>query len=144
MINRPFWIDTIENAWKKRPIVWLAGARRVGKTTLTKMLKDTTYMNCDLPSNHRKLEDPESFYESVKSDWVIAFDEVQKLEDPSRILKIGADEYPGIKILATGSSTLDARRKFSDSLTGRKSVIYLYRIVELNKNQIEMFRLYFR
>jgi hypothetical protein len=41
------------------------------------------------------------------------------------VLKIAADEYPGLKILATGSSTLAATGKFKDSLTGRKTSIYL-------------------
>ena len=46
-------------------------------------------------------------------------DEVHQLADPSRLLKIGADEFPKLKILATGSSTLAATQKFRDSLTGR-------------------------
>jgi len=46
-------------------------------------------------------------------------DEVHQQADPSRLLKIGADEFPKLKILATGSSTLAATQKFRDSLTGR-------------------------
>ncbi len=45
--------------------------------------------------------------------------------DPSRLLKIAADAFPKLKILATGSSTLAATRKFRDSLTGRKRVVSL-------------------
>jgi len=29
--------------------VWLAGVRRVGKTTLARMLGGAEYLNCDLP-----------------------------------------------------------------------------------------------
>jgi predicted AAA+ superfamily ATPase len=47
------------------------------------------------------------------------------LEDPSRVLKIAADAYPHLRVLATGSSTLSATRKFRDSLTGRKETLYL-------------------
>jgi len=36
---------------------------------------------------------------------------------------IGADEFPRLQILATGSSTLAATQKFRDSLTGRKRVV---------------------
>jgi predicted AAA+ superfamily ATPase len=125
MYKRPFWINRIYNAWMKRSVIWLSGARRVGKTTLTKMLENPVYMNCDLPSVHRKFGDPEAFYESIRPGNFLVFDEIHRLEDPSRILKIGADEYPQIKILATGSSTLEASRKFRDSLTGRKIAIYL-------------------
>ena len=40
-------------------------------------------------------------------------------------LKIGADVFPKLKILATGSSTLAATRKFRDSLAERKRSIHL-------------------
>jgi uncharacterized protein len=56
---------------------------------------------------------------------VVAFDEIHQLRDPSRVLKIGADLFPQLKILATGSSTLAASKKFRDTLTGRKRQIYL-------------------
>ncbi len=125
MKNRPFWTRRIERAWQKRPIVWLSGVRRVGKTTLARMLPDTVYLNCDLPSVVRRLQDPELFYDSLPEGSRIIFDEVHRLDDPSRALKIAADEYSHLKILATGSSTLAATKKFRDSLTGRKMSLYL-------------------
>lgn len=125
MIQRTLWLDCIKQAWVQRPIVWLSGVRRVGKTTLTQMLPNAVYMNCDLPSTLRALEDPELFLGNQKPESVLIFDEVHRLNDPSRLLKIAADEYPHLKVLATGSSTLAATRKFRDSLTGRKRAIYL-------------------
>lgn len=125
MYTRPFWIQRIEQAWKKRSIVWLSGVRRVGKTTLARMIPDTVYLNCDLPSVCRTLTDPESFYDGLKKGTTVVFDEIHRLDDPSRLLKIAADVYPHLKVLATGSSTLVATRKFRDSLTGRKYMIYL-------------------
>ncbi len=125
LINRPYWTEILTKAWEKRPVIWLNGARRVGKTSLAKMLDGATYLNCDLPSVARKLEDPESFYDSLNVGSILVFDEIHRLTDPSRVLKIGADEYPGIRILATGSSTLEATKKFRDSLTGRKTSVYL-------------------
>lgn len=125
MIERPYWINRFRAAWQKKPIVWLAGVRRVGKTTLARMLPEAVFMNCDLPSVARRLEDPELFFRAHPRDTVIALDEVHRLPDPSRILKIAADAFPGLKILATGSSTLAATRKFRDTLTGRKTVLVL-------------------
>lgn len=125
MIKRPYWLDRIHSAWKKRPIVWLAGVRRVGKTTLARMLPDTVYVNCDLPSDTRRLDDPELFYRSQQKDAVIVMDEIHRLTDPSRVLKIASDAFPGLRILATGSSTLAATRKFRDTLAGRKYVLIL-------------------
>lgn len=125
MKQRPFWIKRIEQAWQKRPIVWLSGVRRVGKTTLAKMFTTAIYLNCDLPSVVRRLSDPESLYDSLEKQTTIIFDEIHRVENPSLLLKIAADNYPHFKILATGSSTLSATRKFRDSLTGRKVMIYL-------------------
>lgn len=124
MIERPFWLNRIQKAWRLAPIVWLSGVRRVGKTTLAQHLRDAKFLNCDLPSAQTLLRDPEAFYRSV-AEPVVIFDEIHQLPDPSRVLKIGADEFPKLKILATGSSTLAATRKFRDSLTGRKRTVHL-------------------
>ena len=124
MIKRPFWTERLTAAWKQASIVWLAGPRRAGKTVLAQSLPDAEFLNCDLPSVAERLRDPESFFRSVKKRCVV-FDEVHQLPDPSRLLKIGADDFPRLKILATGSSTLAATQKFRDSLTGRKRVVAL-------------------
>jgi len=55
----------------------------------------------------------------------VILDKVHQAENPSEILKIAADEFPHLKVLATGSSTLSATKKFKDSLTGRKRVVHL-------------------
>lgn len=124
MIARPIWRDRILSAWRRAPVVWLCGPRRTGKTVLGRSFSNASYWNCDLPSTARHLEDPETFYRSLRTDTVV-LDEVHQLPDPSRLLKIGADEFPKLKILATGSSTLAATQKFRDTLTGRKRVVPL-------------------
>jgi predicted AAA+ superfamily ATPase len=125
MVHRPYWVRQIELGWKRRPVVWLSGVRRSGKTTLSRTFSGAVYLNCDLPSVHRQLAEPESLYSSLDKGTIVVLDEVHRLEDPSRVLKIAADEYPYLRILATGSSTLAATRKFRDSLTGRKHSIHL-------------------
>lgn len=124
MIDRGFWINEINRTWKQAPIVWLTGVRRSGKTTLCQTFADAKYLNCDLRQTAVLVEDPESFYRSVKEP-VVVFDEVHQLDDPSRLLKVGADVFPHLRILATGSSTLAATKKFRDTLTGRKRSVIL-------------------
>jgi predicted AAA+ superfamily ATPase len=126
MIERPYWLERIEQAWKEAPIAWLAGVRRVGKTILAQSLgqDQTLYVNCDLPMAREMVATPELFYRNCDRP-VVVFDEVHQLKDPSQVLKIGADHFPSIRILATGSSTLSASRKFRDTLTGRKRLIHL-------------------
>ncbi len=126
MIQRPFWQNRLAEAWKEAPIVWLSGVRRVGKTTLAESLgaDQVFYVNCDLPSVEERLNDPVLFFRGCEQP-IVVFDEIHQLSDPARILKIGADMFPHLKILATGSSTLAASRKFKDTLTGRKRLVHL-------------------
>lgn len=124
MIRRDLWIQKVEAAWSKAPIVWLSGVRRAGKTTLSQDLADATYINCDLPSTNRQIDDPEFFFKNIKTEKLI-LDEVHRLADPSIVLKIAADEFKHLKVLATGSSTLAATEKFRDSLSGRKRLVNL-------------------
>jgi len=126
MIERPFWQKRIEQAWDEAPIAWLCGVRRCGKTTLAESLgpERILYVNCDLPVVEDMLRDPQLFFRSCDKP-VVVFDEIHQLRDPARILKIGADLFPNLKILATGSSTLAASGKFRDTLTGRKRTVHL-------------------
>lgn len=126
MIGRPFWQQRLAAAWREAPVAWLAGVRRVGKTTLAQSLDParTLYVNCDLPAVEDMVRDPPLFFKGCDKP-VVIFDEIHQLHDPSRALKIGADLFPHLRILATGSSTLAASRKFSDTLAGRKRHIHL-------------------
>ena len=126
MINRPFWQDRLEQAWREAPIVWLAGVRRSGKTTLAQSLgpERSLYVNCDLPAIEDMVRDPVLFFRHCDRP-IVVFDEIHQLRDPSRVLKIAADEFPKLRVLATGSSTLAASKKFRDALTGRKRLLHL-------------------
>lgn len=124
MIERPFWRERLHAAWRQASIIWLTGVRRAGKTVLAQSLPDTEFVNCDLPSAAERLRDPEVFFRALQKP-VVVLDEVHQLPDPSRLLKIAADAFPKLKVLATGSSTLAATQKFRDSLTGRKRSVEL-------------------
>ncbi len=126
VIARPFWQRRVEAAWREAPIVWLCGVRRVGKTTLAQELGEDRilYVNCDLPSVEDMVRDAQLFYRNCSRP-VVVFDEIHQLREPARVLKIGADGFPKLRILATGSSTLAATKKFRDTLAGRKRVVHL-------------------
>jgi predicted AAA+ superfamily ATPase len=124
MKNRPFWKNAIEELLKEKSIVWLTGVRRAGKTFLCKSFDGIDYFDCELPRVRRMMEDPESFLEGLRGRRA-AFDEVHRLPNPSEILKIAADHYPDIQIIATGSSSLSASVKFKDTLTDRKRELWL-------------------
>ncbi|KPK91316.1 hypothetical protein AMJ80_07445 [bacterium SM23_31] len=124
MINRTIWIEKIEHFWHERSVIWLSGVRRSGKTCLCQSLNYAEYFDCELPSVRRMLEDVESFWKRFKDQYVV-LDEIHRLMNPSEVLKIAADHFPGIRIIATGSSTLGASSKFRDTLAGRKRDLWL-------------------
>lgn len=124
MIARTFWLARIERAWRRRSLVWLTGVRRVGKTVLSRSLPEVAYFDCELPRVRRLLEDPQAFLEEQRAKRVV-LDEIHRLGNPSELLKIAADHFPGTRVLATGSSTLGASARFRDTLAGRKQEIWL-------------------
>jgi predicted AAA+ superfamily ATPase len=124
MIVRSHWRALLESTLARRNVLWLQGVRRIGKTTLCRSLDAHEYFDCELPSHRRVLNEPESFLRGVRGRVVIA-DEVHRLEQPAELLKIAADHFPDVRIIATGSSTLGASARFKDTLTGRKADVWL-------------------
>ena len=124
LVKRLFWLQLIKEAWSQRSVIWLAGVRRTGKTSLAHTLEDVEYFDCELPRVRRMMADPEAFLSSLQNKRII-LDEIHRLKNPAELLKIAADHFPQVKILATGSSTLGASRKFRDTLTGRKLELWL-------------------
>ena len=124
IIQRPFWQQLIENAWQQKNIIWLMGIRRVGKTSLCQSMPNVEYFDCERPRIRQLLDDPEGFLAEQKGKRIV-LDEIHRLDNPSEFLKIAADHFKEVKIIATGSSTLGASAKFRDTLTGRKKELWL-------------------
>ncbi|MHB8482138.1 MAG: ATP-binding protein [Nitrospiria bacterium] len=133
MVTRQFWIKKIREAWEHKSVLWLSGVRRAGKTSLCQSLPKIEYFDCELPRTRREMEDPQSFLDNLKGKRII-LDEIHRLDNPSELLKIAADHYKETKILATGSSTLGASRKFRDTLAGRKTEVWLTPMVSEDLN----------
>jgi predicted AAA+ superfamily ATPase len=94
------------------------------KATLCQSLPNIEYFDCELPRVRRMLVDPQSFLERLPGRRIV-LDEVHRLAKPSELLKIAADHYRTVQVVATGSSTLGASTKFRDTLAGRKRDIWL-------------------
>jgi predicted AAA+ superfamily ATPase len=121
---RSFWLHKIAQAWQKRPIIWLSGVRRAGKTLLAKSLEDIEYFDCESPSTRFLFEDTERVLKKLKGKRIV-IDEIHRLPEPTELLKLAHDYYPDTRILATGSSTLGVSGHFKDTLTGRKTELWL-------------------
>jgi uncharacterized protein len=111
-----------------KQMLFLAGPRQVGKTTISLSAKDKfTYLNWD-NQDHRQviLEGPTAianFMELSKIQAtlpIVVFDELQKYRQWKTLLKGFFDTYRDkLRIILTGSSKLDVYRTGGDSLMGR-------------------------
>lgn len=98
-------------------MVFVAGPRQVGKTTLAKaiLIDPAGYLSWDVPEHRRSI-----LARELPPVNVIAFDELHKYRSWRDYLKglyDGAGREP--RILVTGSARLDAYRRGGDSLQGR-------------------------
>lgn len=132
MVQRIWWETRLRELWAKRSVIWLSGVRRVGKTVLCRGLAEARYIDCELPSVKRELDDPEAFLRSA-GEGVLVLDEIHRLDDPALFLKIAADHFQALRIVATGSLTLGASAKFRDSLAGRKAELWLTPLCETDE-----------
>ena len=124
MVQRTFWLKLLESSLARLSLVWLAGVRGAGKTSLCQSLPGAEYLDCTLPSVRRQMEDPEKFWEKVKKKRIV-LDEIHRLPHAPEILKMAADRYPSLKVIATGPSTLQASSRWPGALAGRMSRVWL-------------------
>lgn len=107
-----------------RKMVFLAGPRQVGKTTLSTSLAGgkAGYLSWDASSDRERILRGQL---PVSPLWV--FDEIHKYKSWRGLIKGFYDTRPdGQKILVTGSGRLDLYRRGGDSLQGRYHLLRLH------------------
>jgi predicted AAA+ superfamily ATPase len=135
-MNRIYEIIIQQHFAANRQMIFLAGPRQVGKTTLSllakKIYKNLHYLNWDNTEHqHLIIRGPKHVYESLtlhhlSSDHIVIFDELHKFSRWKQFLKGFFDTYGNqLKIIVTGSAKLDVYKRIGDSLMGR---YFLYRI----------------
>ena len=115
-----------------RKAVVLLGARQVGKTTLLNSMfedsDDVLWLNGDT-SNARLLltaQSVEQLRVIIGKHDVLVIDEAQRVPDIGIVLKLIIDNIPRVKVVATGSSSLDLANSTNEPLTGRKRQFTLF------------------
>lgn len=115
------------------PAVGLLGPRQVGKTTLAFAQKalypDALYLDLELPSAQRQLDDPEAFLMAHAQQLVI-LDEVQRMPELFGILRGVIDQRRRMgqasgQFLLLGSATGVLMQQSSESLAGRVAYVEL-------------------
>ena len=130
----------------RKEAIILIGSRQVGKTSLFYLLiqhlvtnkriaeKDIFYLDLERLDNLELLNaGPDSLLDYIyeqspgNSRKFVFIDEIQYLDNPTNMLKLLVDHHSDrIKIFATGSSALTIKKKFKDSLVGRKLTFEVY------------------
>ncbi len=125
-------LKIVEKNLFKGKVVIVYGARQVGKTTMCqeilKKFPDGKYINCELMQNKAALEtaNDQKLKDFLGTSKVIVLDEAQKIKNIGLVLKIIADSFPELQIIATGSSSFDLANKTGEALTGRARRYLLY------------------
>jgi predicted AAA+ superfamily ATPase len=151
LLKKRTLLENITRFINNDQIIVITGMRQVGKTSLIRLILEQLRDN---PVYYFDLEDftyldicnkgHESFVNFLKLQGAdfskrlfVAIDEIQYLENPSNFLKLLHDHYPSLKLIVSGSSSLEIKSKFKDSLAGRKIV---FELDPLSFNEFLLFR----
>jgi predicted AAA+ superfamily ATPase len=125
---------------KDRELILLLGSRQTGKTNLMYYIiqnlvkaekvspQDIYYLDAETLDDAELIASgPEKIVKFLKAETggkkYLFIDEIHYVRDIGRILKQLVDHYSDtVKIFATGSSALEIKKNFRESMTGRKIV----------------------
>ena len=149
MDSRPLYIKIWQELSRDKSMVFLAGPRQVGKTTLGQLIagsfKNSLYFNWDIPEHRTRLIENPAFFETVErrdsSTPLIILDEIHKYKNWKNYLKGVYDQFhKKYRFLVSGSGRLDIYQKGGDSLAGRYFLFHLwpFTIAELASDRLDI------
>lgn len=127
-------MDTIQRALQQRvvdrmkpqKVMLIFGPRRVGKTFLLKQIvqsfKGKSLMLNGEDADSIAMLEPISianYCHVLEGMDLLAIDEAQHIPDIGKKLKLIVDEVPGIRVIASGSSSFDLKNQAGEPLVGR-------------------------
>lgn len=116
----------------KGKLIILFGPRQTGKTTLARQIMQ----ELNLPALYLTGDDPavRTRFSNISlaelpsilgNNRLFILDEAQRISNIGITLKLIADHFPQIQVLATGSSSFDLSNEITEPLTGRKTVFHI-------------------
>jgi hypothetical protein len=135
MIARPLYVASWHDLAASKAMVFMAGPRQSGKTTLAKAIAaqspNRAYLNWDVVSDRAVLLRSPYFFEAVdrrdESPPLVVLDEIHKYRNWRNYLKGAYDRFhEDYRFLVTGSGRLDMYRRGGDSLAGRYALFHLW------------------
>ena len=136
-------LSTLKSYVTKGKAVVIYGPRRVGKTTLLKKYiedeKDYLFVSGEdiYIQEFLSSQSIEKLKNFIGDKKLLVIDEAQYIPNIGLNLKLIVDHLSDVKVIATGSSTFDLAKQIGEPLTGRKQVIKIYPISQIELNEIE-------
>jgi predicted AAA+ superfamily ATPase len=125
--------EPLDRFLQPNKVLLLYGPRRVGKTTLLMRFLEAVGFKFKLDSGDdirtRQILGSQDFSRILayaEGYELIALDEAQGIPNIGMGLKILVDQVPGIRVIATGSSSFELAGQVGEPLTGRKHTLTLY------------------
>lgn len=137
-------LENLSKLLSPNKVIVIYGPRRCGKTTLlNKFLEGISekYLFVsgeDLTvQNYLGSQSIQKLREFVGGNELLVIDEAQRTEKIGINLKLIVDHIKNIKVIATGSSSFDLARDVGEPLTGRKFVLKLFPLAQMEISRIE-------
>lgn len=137
-------IENLRKLISPGKVVVIYGPRRVGKTTLIKKYLEgegagVLFVNGDdiVVRQYLESQSINQLRDFVGDHRLLVVDEAQYVEKIGLNLKLIVDHIPAIKVIATGSSSFDLAKDVGEPLTGRKFVLKLFPLAQMEISQIE-------
>lgn len=132
MITR-FYDSLLNDYLVPNKVLVIYGPRQVGKTTLINRFLETysgkVYSSSGENFQLQNILASNDFSRIIPyfSGYdLVVIDEAQRIENIGQGLKIIVDQIPGIKVIATGSSSFDLSNKIGEPLVGRQKIKRLF------------------
>lgn len=131
----PRHYQNLEKYLEPNKVVVIYGSRQVGKTTLLQQFLSGTKYKYKFDSGDNikvqtilSSQDFDEIIDYASGYDILVIDEAQRIPNVGMGLKIIVDQIPGIKVIATGSSSFELAGQVGEPLTGRKRTLILYPI----------------
>ncbi len=125
-MQRPGYIEYIEQAFNVHPVIALLGPRQCGKTTLARdylkqipgTFQESNYFDLEKNSDLARLHNPQLAFEHLTG--LIVIDEIQRRPELFPLLRVLVDEpEKKQRYLILGSASRDLIKQSSETLAGR-------------------------
>jgi predicted AAA+ superfamily ATPase len=137
-------IENLRNLIIPGKVMVIYGPRRVGKTTLLKKYLEkennsVLFVNGDdiIVRQYLESQSIQTLRDFIGDHRLLVVDEAQYVDKIGLNLKLIVDHISGIKIIVTGSSSFDLARDVGEPLTGRKYVLKLFPLSQMEISKIE-------